>query len=144
MGLEETRHVGRILIHPTDPNTVYVAACGHLWGSNPERGVFKTTDGGKSWKKVLYVDDNTGATDLIIDPVNPLILYAAMYQHQRKAWGYNGSGAGSAIYKTVDGGATWTKLTNGLPPGDKGRIGIDLFPSDSRVVYATVEAAPAA
>jgi photosystem II stability/assembly factor-like uncharacterized protein len=144
MGLKETRCVSRIVIDPANENNVYVAACGHLWGSNPERGVFKTTDGGKSWKKVLYVDDNTGATDLIIDPVNPLILYAAMYQHQRKAWGYNGSGPGSAIYKTVDGGATWTKLTNGLPPGDKGRIGIDLFPSDSRVVYATVEAAPGA
>ena len=120
---------------------MYVAAPGHLWGPNPERGVFKTTDGGKTWKKVLFVDDNTGATDLIIDPMNPQILYAATYQRQRSAWGFNGGGPGSAIYKTTDGGANWTKLTNGLPAGDKGRIGIDLFPSDSRVVYATIEAA---
>ena len=98
----------------------------------------------QTWKKVLYVDDNTGATDLVIDPMNPQILYAATYQRQRKAWGFNGGGPGSAIYKTTDGGATWTKLTNGLPAGDKGRIGIDLFPSDSRVVYATVEAAAGA
>jgi len=142
MGLKETRSIARIVIDPGNYDIVYVAAAGHLWGSNPERGVFKTTDGGQSWKKILYVDENTGATDLVIDPMNPLILYAATYQHQRKAWGFNGGGPGSAIYKTIDGGATWTKLANGLPAGDKGRIGIDLLPSDSRVVYATVEAAP--
>jgi photosystem II stability/assembly factor-like uncharacterized protein len=141
MGLRETRSIARIVIDPGNYDIVYVAAAGHLWGSNPERGVFKTTDGGQTWKKVLYVDDNTGATDLIIDPMNPLILYAATYQHQRKAWGFNGGGPGSAIYKTTDGGATWTKLTNGLPTGDKGRIGIDLMPSDSREVYAVIEAA---
>jgi photosystem II stability/assembly factor-like uncharacterized protein len=144
MGLRETRSVARIVIDPGNYDIVYVAAAGHLWGSNPERGVFKTTDGGQTWKKVLYVDDNTGATDLVIDPMNPQILYAATYQRQRKAWGFNGGGPGSAIYKTTDGGATWTKLTTGLPAGDKGRIGIDLFPSDSRVVYATVEAAAGA
>jgi photosystem II stability/assembly factor-like uncharacterized protein len=140
MGLKETRSIARIVIDPGNYDIVYVAAAGHLWGSNAERGVFKTTDGGQTWKKVLYVDENTGATDLVIDPMNPMILYAATYQHQRKAWGYNGGGPGSAIYKSTDGGATWTKLTKGLPDGDKGRIGIDLFPSDSRVVYATVEA----
>ncbi|MFI5231425.1 MAG: WD40/YVTN/BNR-like repeat-containing protein [Gemmatimonadales bacterium] len=143
MGLKDTRSIARIVVDPGNYDIVYVAAAGHLWGPNPDRGVFKTTDGGKTWKKVLFVDDNTGATDLIIDPMNPQILYAATYQRQRSAWGFNGGGPGSAIYKTVDGGANWTKLTNGLPAGDKGRIGIDLFPSDSRVVYATVEAAPA-
>src|SRR5450432_732835 len=87
MGLEETRHVGRILIHPTDPNTVYVAAEGDLWGSNPERGVYKTTDGGRNWKKVLYRDEHTGAIDLAMDPKNSDVVFAAMYQHQRKGWG---------------------------------------------------------
>ena len=142
MGLKDTRSVARIVVDPGNYDIVYVAAPGHLWGPNPERGVFKTTDGGKTWKKVLFVDDNTGATDLVIDPMNPQILYAATYQRQRSAWGFDGGGPGSGIYKTIDGGANWTKLTNGLPAGDKGRIGIDLFPSDSRVVYATIEASP--
>jgi photosystem II stability/assembly factor-like uncharacterized protein len=140
MGLADSRHVGKIVIHPGDPNTVYVAATGHLWGSNPERGVFKTTDGGKTWKKVLYKDENTGAIDLVMDPKNPDVLYAAMYQHQRKGWGYNGGGPGSGIFRTMDGGATWTELKNGLPRGDKGRIGLATFAGDNRVVYAIVEA----
>jgi len=143
MGLTDTRHIGKIVIHPSDPNTVYVAANGHLWGSNPERGVFKTTDGGKTWKKVLYKDEYTGAIDLVMDPKNPEVLYAAMYQHQRKGWGYNGGGPGSGIYRTMDGGASWTELKNGLPRGDKGRIGIATYAGDNRVVYAIVEADPA-
>ena len=143
MGLADTHHIARIVIHPTDPNTVYVAAAGHLWGSNAERGVFKTTDGGKTWKKILYHDENTGAIDLVMDPKNPEVLYAAMYQHQRKGWGYNGGGPGSGIFRTMDGGATWTELKNGLPRGDKGRIGLATFAGDNRVVYAVVEADPA-
>jgi photosystem II stability/assembly factor-like uncharacterized protein len=143
MGLADTRHIAKIVIHPSDPNIVYVAAAGHLWGSNPERGVFKTADGGKTWKKVLYRDDNTGAIDLVMDPKNPDVLYAAMYQHQRKGWGYNGGGPGSGIFRTMDGGATWTELTRGLPRGDKGRIGLATFAGDNRVVYAIVEADPA-
>ena len=110
MGLEETRHIGRIAIHPNDPNTVYVAAVGHLWGSNPERGVFKTTDGGSTWKKVLYRDENTGAIDLAMDPKDPNVVFAALYQRQRKGWGFNGGGPGSGIFRTIDGGATWTEL----------------------------------
>ncbi|MEJ2541677.1 MAG: hypothetical protein P8188_17215 [Gemmatimonadota bacterium] len=121
MGLEDTRSIGRIVIDPTDPNIVYVAAQGHLWGPNAERGLFKTTDAGRTWNKVLFVDENTGATDLVIDPGNPAVLYVAMYQRQRRTWGFNGGGPGSGIYKTNDGGATWTELTNGLPAGDKGR-----------------------
>jgi photosystem II stability/assembly factor-like uncharacterized protein len=140
-GLEETRHVGRIVIHPRNPDIVYVAAVGHLWGSNAERGVFKTSDAGRTWQKVLFVDDNTGATDIVMDPQDPETLFAAMYQRQRKAWGFNGGGPGSNIYRTTDGGATWTKLTAGLPKGDKGRIGLDLFHGDGRIVYAVVEAA---
>ncbi|HVZ48863.1 MAG TPA: hypothetical protein VG916_08775, partial [Gemmatimonadaceae bacterium] len=142
MGLKDTRSVGRIVIDPRDPNTVYVAAGGHLWGPNAERGVFKTADGGRTWRKVLFVDENTGANDLVIDPVNPQVLYAATYQRQRRTWGFNGGGPGSNIYKTTDGGATWTKLTNGLPAGDKGRIALALYAADPRVVYASVEAVP--
>jgi photosystem II stability/assembly factor-like uncharacterized protein len=143
VGLADTRHIGKIVIHPADPNTVYVAAVGHLWGSNPDRGVFKTTDGGKTWKKILYKDENTGAIDLVMDPRNPDVLYAAMYQHQRKGWGYNGGGPGSGIFRTMDGGATWTELKNGLPSGDKGRIGLATFAGDNRALYAIVEADPA-
>ena len=139
-GLKDTRHIGRIVVHPVNADVVYVAAVGHLWGPNRERGVFKTTDGGQSWKKSLYVDDNTGATDLVMDPLDSNILYAAMYQRQRKAWGFNGGGAGSGIYRTRDGGITWTLLSKGLPQGDKGRIGLDLFRADPRFVYAVVEA----
>jgi photosystem II stability/assembly factor-like uncharacterized protein len=139
-GLADTRHVARVVIHPSRPDTVYVAAVGHLWGSNSERGVFKTSDGGQTWKKILFVDDNTGATDLVMDPQNPETLFVAMYQRQRKAWGFNGGGPGSGIYRSRDGGATWTKLSNGLPTSDKGRIGLDIFHADPRIVYAVVEA----
>ena len=140
MGLRDTRHIGRIVVHPANAEVAYVAAVGHLWGPNAERGVFKTTDGGATWTKSLFVDDNTGATDLAIDPRTPDTLYAAMYQRQRKAWGFNGGGPGSGIYRTRDGGATWTRLDNGLPPGDKGRIGLDVYRADPRVVFAVVEA----
>ena len=139
-GLADTRHIGRIVIHPSNPDIVYVAAAGHLWGSNTERGVFKTTDGGQSWSKSLYVDDNTGATDLVMDPQDPQTLYAAMYQRQRKAWGFNGGGPGSGIFRSRDGGATWARLANGLPQGDTGRIGLDIFHADPRVIFAVVEA----
>ena len=142
MGLDETRHIGKIIVDPADPNIVWIAAVGHLWGSNPERGVYKTTDGGVTWKRVLYKDDNTGASDLAMDPRDPNLLYAAMYQRQRKGWGFNGGGPSSGIYRTIDGGATWTELVNGLPPGDKGRIGLATA-GDSRTVYAVVEADPA-
>lgn len=140
MGLGDTRSIGRIVVDPTNADVVYVAAQGHLWGPNAERGVFKTSDGGRTWKKILFVDENTGANDLVIDPVNPQVVYAAAYQRQRTAWGFNGGGPGSGIYKTSDAGATWTKLTNGLPAGDLGRIALALYASDPRIVYASVEA----
>src|SRR6185312_2198111 len=145
MGLADTRHIARIIIDPRNPEIVYVAALGHLWGSNTERGVFKTIDGGRSWKKVLYVDDNTGATDLAMSATNPNLLLAATYQRQRKGWGFNGGGPGSGIWRSSDGGEHWTKLTRGLPTGVKGRIGVALYPGDDRIAYAIVEAdAPAA
>jgi hypothetical protein len=144
MGLEPTRHIAKIIVDPNNANVVYVAALGHLWGSNPERGVYKTTDGGLTWKLVLFHDDNTGATDLAMSPTDPNVVYAALYQRQRKGWGYNGGGPGSGIYRTNDGGATWKQLTVGLPAGDKGRIGLATSPQNSSLVYAIVEADPPA
>ncbi len=140
MGLTETHHIARIRIHPSNPDIVYVAAVGHLWGSNPERGVYRTTDGGVTWELVLFVDENTGAIDLVMDPGDPQTLFAAMYQRRRTGWGFNGGGPGSGIYRTIDGGATWQELTDGLPEGDKGRIGLDIYRSDGNLVYAVVEA----
>jgi photosystem II stability/assembly factor-like uncharacterized protein len=143
MGLRETRHVGRIVINPTNPDIVFVAGQGHMWGSNPERGVFRTTDGGATWKKVLFVDDNTGATDIVMDPRNPQIIFAATYQRQKKLWGQRGTGPGSAIWRSTDGGEKWTKLTKGLPAGEYGRIGLDLFPGETKLIYATIEVSAA-
>lgn len=140
LGLTDTHHISRIAVHPRDPDVAYVAAVGHLWGSNPERGVYKTTDGGVTWVQVLYVDDLTGAIDMIMDPADPQTLFVAMYQRQRKAWGFNGGGPGSGIYRTTDGGAHWVELTDGLPEGDKGRIGLDLYRKDGNFVCALVEA----
>jgi len=140
VGLEATHHISRIQVDPRDAMTAYVGAVGELWDSSPERGVFKTTDGGESWDKVLFVDDMTGVIDLVMDPRNPETLYAATYQRQRKAWGFNGGGPGSGIWKTTDGGATWERLTNGLPGGDLGRIGLDVYRANPDYVYAIVEA----
>jgi photosystem II stability/assembly factor-like uncharacterized protein len=139
LGLAETRHIGKVEIHPTNPDVAYVAALGNLWASSPDRGVYRTRDGGRSWQKVLYVDDNTGAVDLVMDPVHPEVLYAAMYQRQRRAWGFNGGGPGSGIYKTTDGGDDWTELTNGIPGDDKGRIGLAIARSNPQVLEALVE-----
>jgi len=139
MGLKDTHHIGRILIHPTNANVVYVAAQGHLWGSNEERGLFKSTDGGKTWQKVLYINPDTGVTDIAMDPQNPDTIYAAAYQRRRTVFGMNGGGPGSAIWRTTDGGAHWTKLANGLPKGEMGRIALDVYRRDGNVVYALVE-----
>ena len=140
MGLDATRNIGRILIHPRNPDIVYVAAVGDLWGPNEERGVFRTQDGGETWENVLQIDEHTGAIDLAMDPGDPNTIFAAMYQRQRTGWGFNGGGPGSGLYRTFDGGANWTELTEGLPDGDKGRIGVDIFRQDGNVVYALVEA----
>jgi len=140
LGLEETRHIARIVVHPHNPDVAYVAAVGHLWGPNEERGVYRTLDGGATWDKVLYLDAHTGAIDLAMDPGDPKTLFAAMYQRQRTGFGFNGGGPGSGIYRTLDGGDTWTELTDGLPEGDKGRIGLDIYRQDGNMVYAVIEA----
>ncbi len=139
MGLENTERIGRIRINPEKPDIVYVAALGHLWNANEERGLFKTSDGGKSWEKVLYVDENTGCTDLAMDPENPDILYAAMWDFRRKAWTFRSGGPGSGLYRSKDGGISWNKLTNGLPEGELGRIAVSVSPLDAKLVYALVE-----
>jgi len=139
MGLKDSHHIGRIAIHPANPDIVYVAALGHLWGPNQERGLFKTEDGGKTWKKTLFIDANTGCVDVAIDPQSPNIVYAAAYQRRRRGWGFNGGGPGSAIYKSIDGGETWVRLTNGLPSGIIGRIGLDIYRSHPNIVYAIIE-----
>jgi photosystem II stability/assembly factor-like uncharacterized protein len=142
MGLGATHHIGRIVIHPKNPEVVYAAALGHLWGPNPERGVYKTTDGGKTWNQVLKINDDTGVSDIAMDPESPDTLYAAAYERRRTPFGFNGGGPDGAIYKTVDGGATWKKLTKGLPyenGGDVGRIGLEVYRKDSNIVYAIVQ-----
>ena len=139
MGLSDTHHIARIIINPTNPDIVYVAAMGHLYSDNPERGVFKTTDGGKTWSKVLYVSERVGVIDLVMDPRDPAVLYAATYDKQRLPWQIVNGGPGSGIYKTTDAGKTWKKLGNGLPDGRIGRIGLDISLSNPDVLYAVIE-----
>ncbi|MEE8133687.1 MAG: hypothetical protein V3T56_01440, partial [Gemmatimonadales bacterium] len=140
MGLDDTKHISRIRIDPTNNDVVYVGAVGHLWGPNEDRGVFRTTDGGQTWEKVLYVDEHTGVIDMVMDPGDPQTLFAAMYQRRRTGFGFNGGGPGSGIYRTTDGGDSWQELTNGLPQGIKGRIGLDIYRGDGNMVFALVEA----
>lgn len=142
MGLEKTRHIHRIKIDPTDPNTVYVGAIGSPWGEHAERGVFKTTNGGETWEKILFVNNKTGVADMVMDPTNPNKLFVAMWEHKRDPWFFKSGGSGSGMYMTHDGGKNWKKLTDedGLPKGDLGRIGIAIAPGKPNVVYAMVEA----
>lgn len=139
-GLSDTRSIGKVRIDPRDPNLVYVAAVGHPFGSNSERGVFRSRDGGRTWQRVLFVNDRTGAVDLALDPRDARVLYASTWQVLRTPSGIISTGPGSGIYKSVDGGDTWNQLTKGLPQGDKGKIGIAVSPVDSKRVWATVEA----
>jgi photosystem II stability/assembly factor-like uncharacterized protein len=139
-GLENTGRIGRIFINPTDPNTVFACALGNSYGPQPERGVFRTTDGGQSWQKVLYVDENTGCSDLAIDPQNPQILFAGMWQFVIHTWEQQSGGPGSGIFKSIDGGATWSRLSgHGLPDQEVGKIGLAIAPSDHNRIYAIIE-----
>jgi photosystem II stability/assembly factor-like uncharacterized protein len=140
MGLENAGQISRIVIDPTNPDVVFIAAVGHAWTPNPDRGVFRTADGGKSWQKVLYVNDTTGAADLVMLPGNPRVLFAGMTQLIRYPWQLVSGGPGSGLYRSTDGGLTWERLTEGLPPGPLGRIAVAVSASNPSHVYALVEA----
>ncbi|MFL5609165.1 MAG: WD40/YVTN/BNR-like repeat-containing protein, partial [Gemmatimonadaceae bacterium] len=142
VGLVDTRQISRVRVHPTNPDIVYVGAQGHVFGPSAERGVYKTTDGGKTWRKVLYRNDSTGITDLVLDPNNPEILYAAFWQAWRTPWQLVSGGAGSGIFKSTDGGEHWTEITRnqGLPAGIIGNIGLAVSPGNSNKVWAIIEA----
>lgn len=140
VGLPDSEHVSRMVVHPKDSNTVYACALGHLWNSNTERGVFKSTDGGKTWNKVLYRNDGTGCAELAMDPQDSSILYAAMWDVRREPHNFRSGGPGSGLFKSTDAGATWHELRKGLPEGDLGRIGIGIAASNHSRVYAVVEA----
>jgi len=141
MGLVETKTIHRIIVHRDDPNTVFVAALGSAWGPHPERGVFRTTDGGATWEKVLYNNEETGCADLIVDPRNPNKLFAAMWEYGRKPWTFNSGGEGSGLYVSHNAGKTWAMRSSedGLPEGNLGRIGLTISAANTNVVYALVE-----
>ena len=140
VGLEKTERVSELLVSPQDSDTVYVCATGAAWRANPERGVYRSRDGGKSWELVLFVDADTGCSDLAMDPTNPNVLYAGMWTYRRYPDYFNSGGPGSGLYRSFDGGDSWVELDNGLPSGEKGRIAVTLAPSKPQVVYALVEA----
>ncbi|MFT5102800.1 MAG: photosystem II stability/assembly factor-like uncharacterized protein, partial [Candidatus Latescibacterota bacterium] len=142
MGLENTRHIHKIIIDPTNPDIIYVGAIGSPWGIHPERGVFKTTDGGKTWDKSLFQNNKTGVADMVMDPTNPNKLMVAMWEHKRDPWFFKSGGEGSGLFITHDGGDTWEERTDadGLPKGELGRIGLSIAPNKPNIVYALVEA----
>jgi photosystem II stability/assembly factor-like uncharacterized protein len=140
LGLSDSEHISRIVVHPKDSNTVYACALGHLWNSNTERGVFKTTDGGKTWKKLLFRNESTGCAEMAMDPQDSNVLYAAMWDVRREPHNFRSGGPGSGLFKSTDAGATWHELRKGFPEGDLGRIGIAVAPSNHARVYAVVEA----
>ena len=139
MGLRESKQVARILVDPVDHDIVYVAALGDLWKGGGERGVYKTTDGGLTWTRVLDGGADVGATELVMDPANNKVIYAALYQRRRAVWGFNGGGTGSGIWKSTDAGRTWTRLTKGIPEGPLGRIGLDVFRKNPSILFARIE-----
>ncbi len=140
MGLRASQSIEKILVHPTNPDVVYVAVVGALYGPSSERGLYRTTDGGRTWTRALHVDDDTGVTDVVMDPSNPSLMFAATYQRRRTAWGFNGGGPGSGIWKSSDAGATWSRLSgNGLPASTAGRIAMDFSRSNPNIVYAQIE-----
>ncbi len=139
MGFETSERIASIAINPTNSNEIYVGVLGSLWNDSEERGVYKTIDGGKTWNNILYLDTSTGAADVIMDPKDPNTLYASMWQFRRSAWGFNSGGLNSGLYKSTNGGATWSKVHNGFPSGELGRIAIAIAPSDNNILYSVLE-----
>lgn len=139
MGFEKSERIAGIQVNPKNPNEVYVAVLGALWSDSEDRGLYKTTDGGKTWNKILYVDKTTGCSDLLLDPQNPNIVYASFWEFRRSPWSFNSGGLSSALYKSVDGGTTWNKIHNGFPKGKLGRIAVAVAPSNSNILYAVIE-----
>uniref|UniRef100_UPI003F6A4E1A WD40/YVTN/BNR-like repeat-containing protein n=1 Tax=Sediminibacterium sp. TaxID=1917865 RepID=UPI003F6A4E1A len=141
IGLNDGRHIIRLIVHPRDPNTVWAAVMGHLFGPNEERGVYKTTDGGKTWKRTLYINNQTGASDLVMEPGNPDVFYAGMWRVIRTPHSMESGGEGSGLYKSTDGGETWEPLINkkGMPKGLWGIVGVAVAPSNPEKVYAIIE-----
>ena len=139
MGLTETRHIGRIAIHPKDPNTVYVAAVGYHFSFNSERGLYKTVNGGKTWEKSLFISDKVGVVDVVIDPLNPNIVFTATYDKQRIPWNFDEGGPETAIYRSRDAGKNWTRLSGGLPSGKLARLGMAIYPKNPRIIYAVID-----
>ncbi len=140
MGLKKSEHIGKILIDPRDSKVIYVAAEGPLWAADGDRGLYKSTNGGATWALVLEIDENTGVTDIEFSPANPDVIYAAAYERRRHIWGLMAGGPNGGIYKSVDGGASWTKQKSGLPEGDVGKIGLAVTAANPGLVYATIEA----
>ena len=140
MGLEKSERIAKILVNPVNPDILYIAVLGNLWNSSPDRGLYKTSDGGKTWEKILYVDDNTGCSDVAIDWQNPEILYAGMWEFRRTPWSFSSGGKGSGLFRSADGGKTWTKITKDIPEGILGRISLSVSPVKSDIVYALIEA----
>ena len=138
VGLTDSHHIGRIVVDPEDSNRVFVAALGHLYTPNEERGLYLTNDGGESWERVIHVNEDVGVVDVAIDPRDSNRVYAASYERRRRAWDFDGAGPGSAIWRSEDGGATFERCEGGLPTGDVGRIGLDVFPGEDDVIVATV------
>src|SRR5215472_12765422 len=139
MGLRDAGQISNIEIDPRDPNTVFVAVLGHVWGPNPDRGVFRTTDGGKTWQKVLFIDDQTGISSLVMDPGNPEVLFAGAWRVRRYPWMLDSGGTSGGNFRSTNGGTTWTRLTDGLPDGATGRIGLGAAQSNPRHIYALIE-----
>jgi photosystem II stability/assembly factor-like uncharacterized protein len=139
MGLENSEHISKIIIDPDNDNVIYVAVPGALWGDSPDRGLYKTVDGGQTWDKILYIDDKTGCADIIVDPKNTNVIYASMWEFRRKPWAFSSGGPGSGLYKSEDAGVTWNRIDKGFSDGELGRIALAISPSDTKIIYAIAE-----
>ena len=140
LGFDKSERIANIIVNPKNSKEVYVAVLGALWSDSDERGVYKSSDAGETWEKILYIDEKTGAADMTMDPKNPSILYASMWEFRRTAWSFSSGGENSALYKSIDAGKTWNKIHNGFPDGQLGRLAIAVAPSDANILYTVIEA----